>query len=107
MTNKPDERDKGLTISGTNWFGDELRQVTKAGVSLRQYNDILVIDIFNKKRKRCNHRCPDSVYFLFLIVYLSAIETLTCRREMSLIGSTSFGFAQNTIHDFQNTVLNS
>ena len=30
----------------------------------------------------------------------------TCRREMSLIGSTSFGFAQNKIHDFQNTVLN-
>ena len=44
---------------------------------------------------------------LLLIIYLSAIETLTCRSEMSLIGSTSFGFAQNTIHDFQNTVLNS
>ena len=26
---------------------------------------------------------------------------------MSFIGSTSFGFAQNTIHNFQNTVLNS
>ena len=26
---------------------------------------------------------------------------------MTLIGSTYFGFAQNTIHDFQNTVLNS
>ena len=26
---------------------------------------------------------------------------------MSLIGSTSFGFAQNTMHYFQNTVLNS
>ena len=25
---------------------------------------------------------------------------------MGLIGSTSFGFAQNTIHDFQNNVLN-
>ena len=25
---------------------------------------------------------------------------------MSFIGSTSFGFAQNTIHDFQNTILN-
>ena len=42
-----------------------------------------------------------------LIIYLSAMERLICRREMSLIGSTSFGFAQNTIHDFQNTVLNS
>ena len=26
---------------------------------------------------------------------------------MSLTGFTSFGFAQNTIHDFRNTVLNS
>ena len=44
---------------------------------------------------------------LLLIIYLSAIETLVCRREMSLIGSTTFGFAQNKIHNFQNTVLNS
>ena len=65
--------------------------------------------IFNEKRKCCNHRCPDSVYFntLLLIIYFSAIETLVCSREMSLIGFTSFGFAQNTIHDFQITVLNS
>ena len=34
-------------------------------------------------------------------MYLSATERLICRREISLIGSTSFGFAQNTIHDFQ------
>ena len=42
------------------------------------------------------------VYFhtLLLVIYLSAIERLICRREMSLIGSTSFGFAQNTTHDF-------
>ena len=44
---------------------------------------------------------------LLLIIYLSAIETLNCHREMSLKGSNSFGFAQNTIHDFQNTVLSS
>ena len=47
---------------------------------------------------------------MLLIIYLGAIETLVCRKEMSLTGSTSFGFAQNTIdrlHDFQNTVLNS
>ena len=36
-----------------------------------------------------------------MIKYLSAIEALVWRREMSLIGSTSFGFAQNTIRDFQ------
>ena len=45
--------------------------------------------------------------YAVLVTYLGAIETLICRREMSYIGSTSFGFAQNTIHDFQNTVLNS
>ena len=86
-----------------------LCEVTTLGVSLRQKNDIAVIDTFNEKRKSCNHRCPDSVYFhtLLLIIYLSAIERLIYRREMSLTGSTSFGFAQNTIHDFQNTVLNS
>ena len=44
---------------------------------------------------------------LLFIIYLSAIETLICPREMSLIGFTPFGFAQNMIHDFQNTVLNS
>ena len=62
-----------------------------------------------KKRKSCNHRYPDSVYFhtMLLIIYLSAIEILICRREMSLLGSISSGFAQNTMHNFQNTVLNS
>ena len=45
--------------------------------------------------------------YAVLIIYLNAIETLICRREMSLTGSTSFGFAQNTIHDCQNTVLTS
>ena len=44
---------------------------------------------------------------ILFILYLRAIETLICRGEMSLIGSTSFGFAQNKIHDFQITVLNS
>ena len=64
-----------------------------------------------KKRKCCIHQCPDSVYFnmLLLNIYLSAIETLICRRGNSLIGSTctSFGFEQNTRHDFQDTILNS
>ena len=32
-----------------------LRQVTKFGVLLRQLNDIAVLDIFNEKRKSCNH----------------------------------------------------
>ena len=47
----------------------------------------------------------DALFLFLLIIYLSAIEAFICRREMSVIGSTSFGFAQNTIHDFQNTVL--
>ena len=61
-------------------WGDELCHVTKVSVSLRKSND--VIDIINEKRKCCAHRCPDSVYFhtLLLIIYLSAFETLTCRR---------------------------
>ena len=64
---------------------------------------------FKEKRKFYNHRCRDTVYLntLLLILYLNAIEGLYCHREMSLIGSTSFGFAQDTIHDSQNTVLNS
>ena len=40
-------------------------------------------------------------------MYLSAIVTLICGREMSLPGSTSFSFAQNMIHDFQYTILSS
>ena len=47
------------------------------------------------------------LFNMVLIIYLNAIETPICRRETSLIGSASFGFARNTTHDFQNTVLNS
>ena len=59
-----------------------------------------------KKKKCCIYLCPDSVYFhmLLLISYLSAIKTLTCRREISL-GSTFFRFAQNTIHDFNELIV--
>ena len=67
MTNKPDEQGKGLTISGLNWFGGELLQVTKVGVSLRQYNDIAIIDIFNKK-KVLQSSIPWFGLFLFAVV---------------------------------------
>ena len=40
-------------------------------------------------------------YIWLLSKHLFVIETL------DLIGFTFFGFAQNTMHDFQNTVLNS
>ena len=104
-----DKRVRTNKANRTNNLGNELiwgmKSVTlkKIGVSLRQENDIAVMYIFNKKMKCCNHRCPDSVYFntLLLSIYLSAIETLVCLREMSLTGTTSFGFAQKkTIHDF-------
>ena len=91
MTNKSGRPRQRINNLRDELIGDELRQVTKVDVSLRQYN--------NKNRKCCSHRCPDPVYFntLLLIIYLNAIETLICRREMSLVGSTAFGFAQNTI----------
>ena len=41
-----------------------------------------------------------------LIIYLSVIE-LFIIEKMSLLGFTSFDFAQNTVYDFQNTVLSS
>ena len=63
---------------------------------------IAFIDIFNFKKKYCFIIAVLILFnMLLLIIYLSAIETLICRREMSLIRSTSFGFAQNTIHGFQ------
>ena len=65
---------------------------------------------FQRKKERVlsNHHCVDSVYFhTLLIIYLSVIERRICRREMSLFGSTSFGFAKNMMHDFQNPVLKS
>ena len=65
MTNKPDEQGKGLTISGTKWFGDEFRPVTKVGVSLRQYKGIAVIDIFNKK---------ESVAIIYALILFNLIR---------------------------------
>ena len=40
-------------------------------------------------------------------IFECGIETLICLTEMSSIGFAAFDFAQNTIHDFQNIVLNS
>ena len=49
----------------------------------------------------------DALILLILYSVVNTIETVICSREINLIGSTSFGFAQNTIHDFENTVLES
>ena len=105
MTNK-----FGRTRQRTNNLGDEMiwgGGWTPSGDKSLVYHcanrTIQRLSIFSIKRKYYNYRCPDYVYSntLLLIIYLSVIETLICRREKSLIGSTSFGFAQNTIHDFQ------
>ena len=91
----------GLTRQRTNNLRDELiwgcNSVRRQILVYHCTNTMMmaVIDIFNKKRKCCNHRCPDSYFYtLLLIIYLSVIEKLICRREMSLIRCTSFGFAQ-------------
>ena len=109
MTNKSER-----TLQSTNDFRDELiwgwtPSGDKGWCIIAPIERYSGCRYFQQKRKCCNHRCSDSVYFneLLSVIYLSAIETLICRREMSLIGSTSFGFAQNTILDFQNAVLNS
>ena len=55
-----------------------------------------------------NGKSPKTNFFFSQpSISLGAIETLICHREMSLKGSTSFGFAQDTINDFRNKVLNS
>ena len=108
MTNK-----FGRTRNWTNSLRDEviwdeLRQVSKGWCIIAPIERYSGYTYLQKKRECCNHRCPDSVYFntMLLVIHLRAIETLICRREISLIGS-SFGFPQNTIHDCQNTELNS
>ena len=65
-----------------------------------------ILLIFSIKTGYSNDRSPYPVYFdtLLLIIYLSAIETLICDREVNF---TSTDFAQTTIDDFRTTVLNS
>ena len=66
-----DEQGKRLTISGTNSFGDELRQVTKGEYIIAPIERYSGIKDFNEKRKCCSHRYLDSVYFhtLFFIIF--------------------------------------
>ena len=108
MTNKSRRTTQKTNNLRDELIWDELHQVTKVEciiAPIERYDGYRYFQL----KKCCNHRCPDSVYFnlLLLIIHLSAIETLICRREMTLIGSTFFGSAQNTLHDFQNTVLKS
>ena len=105
----PNEQGKWLTIWGTNWFGDELHQETKSWCIIAPIEQYSGYRYFQWKKKVLQSSMPWFCYFYkpFLVIYLSMIESLICHREMSLIWSTAFGFVQNTIHDFQNTVLNS
>ena len=49
------------------------------------------------------------IQFIAVVNHKVVIETLICHTEIELmlIVSTSFGFAQNILHDFQYTVFNS
>ena len=63
------------------------------------------IDVFNTQKKYSFDRYPYPVNFntTLLIVYLSVIETVICQIELKFNRVTSFGFAQTTTHDFQNS----
>ena len=60
MTNESEQARQSTNNLRDKLIQDELRQVTKFDrkvvLSLRQKNDTAFIDIFNKKRKCCNHR---------------------------------------------------
>ena len=48
---------------------------------------------------------PESSLFQYSVVnYIMLSKHSFVRQKLRLIGSTSFGFAQNPLHDFQNTV---
>ena len=72
MTNKP-----ARTCQKMIKLRDELTKVVSS------IAPIAAIDIFNIKEYSYD-RCPDPFYFdtLLLIIYLSAIETLICHKEI-------------------------
>ena len=77
-------------------IGDELRQVAKGWciiAPVERYSGHRYIHR-NKKLLQSSMPCFCLFSYDLLIIFFSAIETLICRIEMSLIGSTSFGFAQ-------------
>ena len=80
MTNKrKDEQAQGRTD-----FGMNTAWCQRLCISLRQWNAIAVIDVFNKKSIPIYDRCSNPVYFNtpLLIIYLSAMETLICHTEI-------------------------
>ena len=104
----------GQTSQRTNWFCENFKVLWC--VLLWKWNAIVAIDIFysgyryfqKKKEEYSYDWCPNPLYFniLLLIIYLSAIlKHLFVIQKLTFIGS--FGFAQNTLHDFQYIVLNS
>ena len=71
---------------GRTDFGMNTVMSQRLCVSLRYYNVISDKDIFNFKKIYSYDRCTNSIHFNtpLLIIYLSAIETLICHREIEL-----------------------
>ena len=97
MTNKP----KGDKSQWRTDFGMNKAKRQILCVSLRKWNATAAIPMIDAL-----------IYFFFiiplLVIHLSAIETcIYVIQKLTLIGSTSSGFVQHTIHDFQNAVLTS
>ena len=61
------------------------------------------------KRERVATIDALTLLFSHAVNYIGVLskDLFVVEKKNSLIGSTSFGSAQNMIHDFQNTVLNS
>ena len=87
FTNKP-----GQTGQRTNKLRHELILGCSGGKGClyhhAQYNDIVGMNIFNKKEVYSYDRCRNPVYFdsSLLIIYMSAIETLICNSWLVVLG---------------------
>ena len=68
------------------------------------------IVVVNKEKKEYSYnQCPYLASFNtpFLMIHLSASETLICHKEIEFNGVYFLGFARNAIHNFQIVVLDS
>ena len=99
MKNKPRRKSKGRTDFRMSTIRRQMCE------SLRPWNAIAATDnIFDKKKEYSYYRYPNSVYFnipLLIIYLINYRNTYLSLQKLCLIGLTSFGFAQNTLHDFQ------
>ena len=84
MTNEFRQTRQRTNILRDELIEDELRQVTKGWYIIAPIERYSSYVYFQQKKKVFHyHRCPDSVYFnmMLIIIYLSAIKILVCRRE--------------------------